>query len=119
PSERDSVNFDVLGTPATATFGYYSLSALPAPPGGGVAATQATFTPLDQGGAPSGWGAFGTACGLTMESAGATGPYVVAEVTGGGCLPYPAYCDSAGCAAKVGTTHLILDVLGVIGGSGN
>ena len=113
-SERDSVYFDRIGS----VLGYYSIKALPDPAGGGVTAAQAAFTPVDQGGTPSGWGSFGNACVLTMESGGSTGPYVLVEITEAGCQNFPAYCDAGGCAQKLGTTHFILDVLGVIG-SGN
>jgi hypothetical protein len=76
---------------------------------------SAAFRPLDPGGLPPSWGAFGQGCVLTMESGGSSGPFVLVEVTAAGCEPYPGYCEAAACAQKNGSVHLILDVLGAIG----
>ncbi|HET6204009.1 MAG TPA: hypothetical protein VFI25_14555 [Planctomycetota bacterium] len=106
---RDSVYFDVIGS----AFGFYAMQSVTTPPGGSGSTASAAFTPLDPGG-PVGWGSLGDACVLTMQSSGTSGPCVLAEVTGAACLPYPAYCEGGACAQKLGSVHLLLDVLSII-----
>ena len=110
----DSISFDAVG----GFLGYYSLQPIQLQPGSSGYAAAASFTPLDPGALA--WGTFGTACVLTMQSSGNGGgsasPYVLIEVTGASCSPYPAYCNAGDCNAKVGTVRHVLDVLGLIGG---
>jgi len=104
---KDTIYVDELGgIPGT-----YEI--LAASTGGGPA--SAAFRPINPASVPAG-ATFGEGCVLTMQSGGSSNGYVVVEVTDADCQPFPGYCDAGGCAEKLGSAHLIYDLLGVVGG---
>jgi hypothetical protein len=104
---KDSVYVDTLGgVPGT----YEIVSAAS---GGGPA--SAAFRPISPAAAPAG-ATFGNGCVLTMQAGGSSNGYVVVEVTDADCEPFPGYCVASDCEQKLGSAHLIFDLLGVVGG---